>query len=230
MCRCTQGFRTSRCSGGGRRWANSVRSDASLLVLFKQQYCFRTCHLRGFTSCALCRVVLPKNMLRMLSLAFLRMQPTQTGFDPEILNYNLAVKFWRVLRNPDRNRLLSVHSSFHAIRRVHKTHTRTANQSKKDRTKRKQKKVEVTSCHACHGFGRYHHRFKSRNSLTHLYLRPAFVCRRFSPCACCMCFKRRNITISTLHIYDLVMHSRASASWCLRCEMLLQISCFLQLS
>ena len=61
--------------GGGSRGANSVRSDASLLVLFKQPCCFRT-------SCALYRVVLPKNMLRILSFL---MQPTQTGFDPEII-------------------------------------------------------------------------------------------------------------------------------------------------
>ena len=75
MCRCAQGIGLGWREGGGAgRGAISVRSHASLLVPFRQPYCFRTCHLRGFTF-AFHRVLLLKSMLCMLSFL---MQPTPT--------------------------------------------------------------------------------------------------------------------------------------------------------
>ena len=141
-----------------------------------------------------------------------------------------------MLRMPCISRLLSVQNSCPAVKRVQKT--QTGSKKKKTHThththpptpQNAHKYIESRKRRAFHGLE--HNILKSTQETASYISGLGCACDR--PSACLLqplqikqkCQTPR-VFVGIHHIYDIVMYSKASASWILRCEMLLQFSCF----
>lgn len=124
-------------------------------------------------------------------------------------------------------RLLRAHNTSETVSHANKTQAR----SKLYKTVKQQpanQDVKVTKYHACHVFRLFQNCFSSSSRLS--------LENRFAPSVCTTrplaCSTRFNsnmnhpVFVGPLQMRDIVMYSKASAYCCLRCEMLLRLSCF----